>query len=417
MAEVGGQTLPEVLRLRERCWLSCPVRLTQEDRVALRELNSRLKGGEFAVAETLEGTLLQAQQFIGVFSLPSYTIHVEPKTETPAHNVLFMALPFQRLHRALPPAWQHLEKMDNFLEQLAELFVAVLRQEMGRGLLRRSQLIQEDSPTVRGRLRVTEYLRQQNPTRLPVQYPDLTADHPVNRLLATALRHVVQYSKQGRLRGEANLLFNWFADARVQPFATVPRKSRVFTLNRLQARYQEAVDLAWLLLTGVNLLPSPGTLRDATFAVDMDKLFESFLTRTLMVDVLKGTGFEGFPQGKTPSGPMHLFRNKQLKLKPDLVVWQGEQPKLIIDFKNKRPDGRPEDADLYQMYAYARHLGCPKVLLLYPGSVELPDLQTAADPAVHIVAAGIDLKRDLRTHYADLVQDLRALLATQGVMT
>lgn len=411
-----GQVTPEVISLREWGWLEKPIKLTQQDRVALAELNRSLKRGALVVTDTPEGSRLQARQYVGVFSLPSYTVHVEPKTETPVQNILFMLLSTQKVKKyALPDAWQKVEKIGDFVEQLAALYVVTLRQEMGRGLLRQSQHVREDSPTVRGRLRVTEYLRRRDPTRLPVEYPDLTANIPVNRLLAAALRHVVRFSKRSHLRGEAHLLLGWFNEAGVQTLGSIPRNKDAYSLNRLQLRYTDALKLAWMILEGIQPLPTPGKVQAMTFTVDMDKLFERFLEQTVMNDVLSGTPFQGFAQGKTPVGQLFLFRNKQLQLKPDLVVWKGDKPQLIIDFKNKRPEGRPDDSDLYQMYAYARHLNCPNVLLLYPGSVRLPQLQTSHDPMVTITAAGIDLRRDLRVHYPDLIQDLRALLAMQGV--
>ena len=63
----------------------------------------------------------------------------------------------------------------------------------------------------------------------------------------------------------------------------------------------------------------------------------------------------------------YLFTDDTLELKPDLTIFEGDTVRLIVDFKNKLPEGLVGRDDLYQMHAYARHLNAERVLLLYPG--------------------------------------------------
>lgn len=411
--------VPKVIRAREygQVCLLPSASFTVADRVALEELNTRLKREAFRIRDTAGGPILRASQFVGVFTLPSFTLHVEPKSETPAKNLLFMLLRSQTAKVSLPHAWQGAERIGQFPEVLAQFFLKLLREELGRGLLRQSQVVQEESTRLRGRLRVAEYLRRRDPTRLPVQYPDLTANHPVNQVFATALHRVLRLAASGRLRGEAAELLAWLTDAGVSPLSAVSSRRDRFRLNRLQERYRPALDLAWLILDGLTMLPVPGQVRAEAFTFDMDKVFERFLERLIAEDVLGGTGLRGLAQGKTPyGGAEHLFGTAQ-HLKPDLVVWKGHQARLIIDFKNKRPDGQVSREDLYQMYAYARHLECSRVLLLYPGAVTVPPLQTTKEPFVQVISAGVDLSGDLNTPagYRALVGQLRAVLSEQGV--
>jgi 5-methylcytosine-specific restriction enzyme subunit McrC len=60
-------------------------------------------------------------------------------------------------------------------------------------------------------------------------------------------------------------------------------------------------------------------------------------------------------------------------LKPDLMIMEGDNPKLILDTKWKclktddedRKNGIPQ-SDMYQMYAYANRFDCVDNVLLYP---------------------------------------------------
>lgn len=401
---------------REVCLLPS-VPFTPADRVALEELNTRLKPDAFTVKDTGGGPVLRASQFVGVFTLPSFTLHVEPKSETPAKNLLFMLLRSHAKKVSLPHAWQDVKTIGPFAETLARLFLRLLREELGRGLLRQSQVVQEESPRLRGRLRAAEYLRRRDPTRLPVQYPDLTADHPVNQVFAAALHRVLRFATSGRLRGEASELLAWLTDAGVSALSAVPHRRDGFRLNRLQERYRPALDLAWLILDGLTTLPTPGQVHTESFTFDMDRVFERFLERVMVEDVLRGSGLRGLAQGKTPYGAAEYLFGTVQHLKPDLVVWKGDQARLIIDFKNKRPEGQVGREDLYQMYAYARHLECSRVLLLYPGTVAVPRLQTTKEPFVQVTSAGVDLSGDLSTTagYQDLVEQLKSILSEQGV--
>ena len=411
--------LSHIVQVREygRILVPAHIPFTLADRVALQELNLKLKPDAFLVTDTREGPRLQASQFVGVFTLPSFTLHVEPKSETPAQNLLFMLLRAQTSKVTLQHAWQDIETVGSFVEYVARLFIRHLREQMSRGLIRQSQLVQEDSPRLRGRLRVAPYLRRRDPTRLPVQYPDLTANLPMNQLFAAALTRILHSAVAGQVRGEAAELLAWLSDAGVRPLQAIPRRLDQFKLNRLQERYRLTLDLAWLVLNGMVILPTPGQTHTDSFTFDMDRVLERFLERVLIEDVLRGTELKGLPQGKTPYGkPEYLFKTVQ-RLEPDLVLWKGNQARLIIDVKNKRPNGQVSREDLYQMYAYARHLKCQRVLLLYPGSVTIPALHTTNDPVVQITSAGVNLSGSLAsaTGYEALVKELKALLSEQGV--
>lgn len=400
-----------IVEVRERGQVA--VTVTQADRVALQEIKIRLGGRAFELVDLPNGTRLDAGPFIGLFSLPTFTLCVQPKEDVHPLNVLLMLQRASGRAVSLPPVSQELNLTD-LQELLAALFLDALRAQMHRGLLRQPELVREDARTVRGRLRIPAYLRQADPTRLPVEYPDFTANHPVNRLFLLVLERLarrVQASASRRMVAELRVALH---DAGVRPFTSTPANRHAFLLNRLQRRYDVPLRLAWLLLEGWGALPTRGNWLGEAFTFDMDRVFEKFMERVLIEDVLTGTPYRATAQG----GGMRerfLFSGKKQELKPDLLIYEGDSVKLIVDFKNKRAGDQLGRDDLYQMYAYARHLHCSRVLLLYPGQAPLQDVTATRGEPLTITAASVNLSREFTPDLSQLHHHLRACLRTQGL--
>ncbi|MFC3860735.1 McrC family protein [Deinococcus antarcticus] len=391
------------------------VHLTQADRVALHQFAGRLGRGAFSVLDTPDGTQLEVGPLVGLFALPSFTLRVQPKAELHPWNVLYMLHRSSRRTLPLPPVGQELEETD-LLEALAALFLSQLRPQLLRGLLRRSEQVQDDLPTLRGRLRVPEYLRRADPTRLPVEYADLQAGHPVNRLFLLVLERLAFWVEAKRSRQQVAELRVLLRDAGVQALGSVPfpAQRHGFTLNRLQRRYEPALNLAWLLLDGMSPVSQAGSWRGQAFAFDMDRLFEKFLERVLIEDILPETRYSGHAQGRGLS-QQYLFTKEAQELRPDLIIKEGEAVNLIIDFKNKPPEQSFGRDDVYQMYAYARHLHCAKVLLLYSSQTTPVTIEATQGAPLSLTAAGVDLRQDLRVTLPEFHEQLRTLLRGQGL--
>lgn len=407
----GSQLTPPPVRvLVEQGCLLLPS-LTADDRRAIVQINA-LRPQAFTVEDTLNGPCLWAGPYIGVFTLATVTVHVVPKGKVGMGNALYMLARTLGMTWELPPASLDLKQTD-MQEALATLFLTSLRAELHRGLLRRSQRVQENLPVVRGRLRVAAYLRQSDPTRLPVEYTDLTSNHPVNRVFLLVLNRLSSRVSAHLRRGVAELR-SWLREAGVTPLMAAPRDRHAFTLNRLHRRYQPALTLAWLLLDGWGHDQHAGCLSGVAFSFNMNTLYERFLERVLIEDVLPGTGYTG--RAQRPDGQRtFLFTADTLELKPDLTIFEGADVRLIVDFKNKLPDGKPSRDDLYQMYAYARHLKCDRVLLLYPGGTVGASIHSTREPHVHIAGATVDLTTDLQKNLGALHAQLRDHLRQEGL--
>ena len=53
-------------------------------------------------------------------------------------------------------------------------------------------------------------------------------------------------------------------------------------------------------------------------------------------------------------------------MQPDILLQHATHGTIVLDVKWKRPHGRPAEADLRQLFAYAQHYGATQARLLYP---------------------------------------------------
>ena len=66
-------------------------------------------------------------------------------------------------------------------------------------------------------------------------------------------------------------------------------------------------------------------------------------------------------------------------LKPDIVLMERGEVRLILDAKWKRLDPGEQDhgvsqTDAYQTFAYGRRYGCRRVVLVYPRTAEFREM-------------------------------------------
>ncbi|MCZ0981481.1 hypothetical protein O1L60_27970 [Streptomyces diastatochromogenes] len=135
------------------------------------------------------------------------------------------------------------------------------------------------------------------------------------------------------------------------------------TYHRHNEHYRPAHRWAALLLTGGGLegLFTPGPLASHAFLIDMNRLFEAFVTR-LLEDGARGSGLRA--EGQTSRSGV-LFDERAGKsygtVRPDVLVSgvrSGRPYRLPVDVKYKLyGEKKLSPEDLYQASLYAHALG------------------------------------------------------------
>jgi 5-methylcytosine-specific restriction enzyme subunit McrC len=133
-----------------------------------------------------------------------------------------------------------------------------------------------------------------------------------------------------------------------------------------------------------------GSLPMHGFVLNMPKVFEDFLTKSLRAALVPYGG-----QVKSQK-TVHLDEAQLIRIQPDIVWMEGRQPMAVVDakYKAEKPDGFP-DADLYQALAYATALNLEAAHLVYAKGNEPAQSYTVRHAGTRITAHTLDLETSL----------------------
>lgn len=385
---------------------------------------------------------IRARSYVGVVQVPGLTVEILPKvdssTELDGHsyrkddsgrlraqeNLLYM-LSFTRrvpiLERDLAALQLHRMPL---LESLLRIFVERLLEELRRGIEHAYVTKEENSKFIKGKLLLSEQVRQ-NITRRDrtyVAFDDFSPDIWLNRILRATCSRLLEITSvprtQQRLR-EAMLYLGDAGDCQIRQH----HFEQVF-LNRNAARFREIVDFCWVVLMRSTPAPSAGNSRTFSLLFRMESLFERFIAGFIWKYA------EDFGYSREQIHIQAVERRKWLlqdrggqgrfRLKPDIVFEQeAGSPCLILDTKwkrlkpdNEHPTNGVDEADLYQLYAYAHRFGSTDNVLLYPAveGATAKRYRLAGEAAKEIRIEFIDLNRDLRGEKIMFRESLRSIL-------
>lgn len=303
-----------------------------------------------------------------------------------------MAIPVQNLYHLLTYAWDQLEESeqvavsaepaDTLLELLARVLVQGTTHVLKRGLARDYVPEQELTGRLRGKLMLSESIRQRTlPTaRAWCAFDELSHDVLVNRLLKSALHHLLTAKVLAeKLRREVRALYVRLADVALIAVPDIRIYEQV-QLHRHTAHYRLLLSICRLVHEEVLLTQEAG-----------EHLFRDFTGNDKRMAAL----FERFVRN------FYRLRQKRYKVKAEALEWAvstnsdaakavlpgmktdvsltADDRKIIIDCKYYQEALKPHydkekliSGHLYQLYAYVQHarLQVPKRpvqgMLLYP---------------------------------------------------
>jgi 5-methylcytosine-specific restriction enzyme subunit McrC len=143
-----------------------------------------------------------------------------------------------------------------------------------------------------------------------------------------------------------------------------------FQYHRMNADYKAIHDLCRLFLDEMSLSEERGDYELNGFMLDMNDLFEAFVTEILRREASPGwtvsdqeTNFLG--RRARPEGG---YRDA-IRIVPDIVVRRGQSVGAVLDCKFKRTSSSTfQNHDYYQALSYCTSLGTSMGALIYPKS-------------------------------------------------
>ena len=388
------------LREHER---SGPWRLSPRERAALR----RVLPSVAVKPAGAEGEYhLTPGSTIGAVEIDGLSVSIRPKLEIA--RVLFLA----------SYAMEEVRERERFdfpeaatpVEALAPALAAAARRAFVGGLLHGYRTEEEALRTVRGRIRIDDQLRRRFGAAVPVEvrYDEFTDDVTANRLVKAA---AVQLGRM-RLRARRSRDGLRWIGARLENVSLVeypPAGVPDVTFDRLNGHYREVVALARLVLRHWSFETGRGSLRAAGFLMNMNTVFQKFVTRALR-EALRVSA--RVLRSDDNIGRVHLDEAERVRLKPDLSWWDGTDCAFVGDVKYKRADGDVPNADLYQLLAYATALDLPGGLLIYAQGKAEPVTHEVRHAGKRLEVRALDLtgsREDLLARIDELAGRVRAL--------
>lgn len=291
---------------------------------------------------------------------------------------------------ALPPG-------ADVFEAIVPAFVLRTREAIRRGLLHGYRTEEASLSAMRGRIRLAGQINERFGLLLPVEtaYDDFTADIEENRLLKAAIDVLWRMPLLSpALRREVGALRPAFAPVSPGSYGrgVVPEVH----YTRLNRHYRPAVELARLIVGSSILSLSHGDWLGASFLVDMNCVFETFL-RAALREAL------GLSPSEWPAAPpvdrfrlpgirgLSLDEAAQIPVYPALTWWRGRRCLFVGDARYRRLES--QQADIYRMLAYCTAANLPSGLLVYAAGEGEPAVHQIPHANKSIEVAVIDLDK------------------------
>ena len=249
---------------------------------------------------------------------------------------------------------------NDLLPAVVSFFTRQLDITLTRGILRSYREEQDQLKAIRGRIDIPTQI-----TRAGVVYPvdcrfsEYQADVIENRYLKAATRRALQVPRV-RPEDRRRLLRILSVFEEVGDVAVRPDDLDRITFDRLNRRYEPALRLARLLLENLTLEDRRGETVASSFMVDMNLLFERFVTDRLQ------RALWGRLEVK-PQYSISFARGDRVRIRPDLLFRRRGEPVFVGDLKYKRVGEKWDlpTSDQYQMLAYTTALDLPDGVLIY----------------------------------------------------
>lgn len=260
---------------------------------------------------------------------------------------------------------------NSLLDILAKVFSKKLLNELQKGLYREYVSKEEALSMIKGKILISKSIKENtiNKNKMNCKYDEFTEDNLFNAILKRAINVILFSIKNNDVKKELNIINNIFND--ISDIYISNNIILNYKLNRMNNRFLECFTLAKLILLNSSMDKSLGKENGFSILFEMNYLYEEYIG-VLLKEVFNNTNISINTQEKS----RYLLRNtlkerNEIALKPDIVIYKDNKPKVIIDTKWKSSSINNREiysqSDIYQMYAYiTTYTECEECILLYP---------------------------------------------------
>ena len=323
---------------------------------------------------TLLANGIQLKNYVGAIQVGNLTIEILPKADKINaskafwQGILIQMLQECRLIQLNTWGTANLKVYPNsILELYFSLFLEEVERLLQKGLIRTYHRKQANLSSLKGRLLVRKQIQKNSihPERFFTDHEVFDQKNEWNGIIYAALLLLDGFPLKVALKQRLRVSLEAFQQLKIKAHYQI----NSIRWNRKNKHYQEAIEMALMLLKNYRPDIRAGTSKLIAILFDMNLLFEEYLYRQLM---------------KSKSSQVNIHRQlskpfwQRHQVRPDIVVeWAGER--MVLDTKWRiLSRARPSGDDLKQLYVYAHYFGAKKAILLYPDVYGLDDIPPTA---------------------------------------
>lgn len=260
---------------------------------------------------------------------------------------------------------------NSLLDILAKVFSKKLLNELQKGLYREYVSKEEPLSMIKGKILISKSIKENtiNKNKMNCKYDEFTEDNLFNAILKRAINVILFSIKNNDVKKELNIINNIFNDI---SDIYIPNNIILnYKLNRMNNRFLECFTLAKLILLNSSMDKSLGKENGFSILFEMNYLYEEYIG-VLLKEAFNDTNISINTQEKSRYLLWNTLKERnEIALKPDIVIYKDNKPKVIIDTKWKSSSINNREiysqSDIYQMYAYiTTYTECEECILLYP---------------------------------------------------
>lgn len=298
-----------------------------------------------------------ASSYVGSLVVDGVKLLIRPKIDP--ENLFLLLEP------GLPTAAWRQEAFDyavtpDLLPAVVAFFARTVETTLGRGVLRSYEAREESLIAMRGRLDMSGQFKQAGLlTPVSCAYDDFTEDVLENRILKAAVRLALRIPRLDPAERQ-RLMRQLVALESVADVIARPDNVDSVHVSRLNEHYRPALGLARLILANLTLTDGHGTTNASSFMVNMNDLFQRFVTERLRRSLRGRLSVVDEPT-------IHLGLGQQVAMQPDLEFRNTDyRTSYVGDIKYKLAnDARGRSSDYYQLLAYTTAMDLPEGVLIY----------------------------------------------------
>lgn len=375
-------------------------------------LSKRVKDSKLRIENT---------SYSGIIQLSDTRLYFSTKVKT---NLFYM-LSFLKHHDSFcydPEVIIDIEEGGLFFDVIGRLFLNELDEIIKRGFYKKYENKEENIAFLKGKILFKKQQKNDysKKSKFFCSYEDLTYDNLENRIILKAATLLIPLIKFNEEVKQELIYFTNLMREEIDLVNVAPRDCGKIQFNKLNDYYETIIGLSRIILQNYFIRSVyKGASKGFNFVVNMNKVYEDFLT-TLIEEVIAEDTFFADYVVESQERFNRLVKEKRIITKPDIIlkrVHASDYP-LIIDAKYKT---RSSNADFYQVIAYGLAIPSAKACcLFYPDSGNMSEECLTLDTSswgnqrrIKLHTRTIDLLLDEDLSFKEYIEKIKAQIKSK----